>query len=98
MNKYKIILLSLFIANLVFLSFAYANENWMAEFDYVCGKTEESMDMSIEELKDMVDRCKRLKPLIENSEHPQKKILLKRLENCKKLYIYMIDVRTQQGK
>lgn len=76
----------------------YADEDWKTEFDNLCGKTEESMTMKVDELKDLVARCDKLKPIIEGSDHPQKKIFLKRLEMCKKLFSYMVEVKEKEGK
>jgi hypothetical protein len=75
-----------------------AQENWRTEFDNLCGKTEESMTMKLEELKDLVIRCDKLKPAIEASDNPQKKVFLKRLEMCKNLFSYMVEVREKERK
>lgn len=80
------------------LLFTYADEDWRTEFDYICGKTEESMTMKLEELKDLITRCEKLKPVIENLDHPQKKVFLKRIEMCKNLFGYMLEVREKEKK
>ncbi len=95
-KKYTSIILIICNIFICSSSIAFAVEEWIAEFDYLCGKTDESLNLKIEELQQLVDRCDKLKTLIENSEHPQKKIYLKRLENCRKLFIYMISVREKQ--
>lgn len=75
---------------------AYAAEEWREEFDYVCGKTDDTMDMKAEELKDLAARCDKLRPIIEGSESPQKKVLLKRLDMCRNLFLYMIEVKEKK--
>lgn len=82
--------------NLVFVIHAFSQENWRVEFDNLCGKTEETMTMKTEELKDLIDRCDKLRPVIENSESPQRQLFLKRLEKCRNLFVYMLEVKEKQ--
>lgn len=93
-----IIFLTFTLICLLILAYAYANEDWRTEFDNLCGKTEESMTMKIDELRDLVSRCDKLKPVIEASNDPQKKIFLKRLEMCRNLFSYMIEAKEKEGK
>lgn len=84
------------LVHLFFVSYVFADENWRVEFDNLCGKTEETMTMKTEELKDLIDRCDKLRPIIENSETPQKQLFLKRLEKCRNLFAYMLEVKERQ--
>lgn len=70
---------------------ANAEESWRAEFDRLCGKSEQSMSLGIEELRDLVARSEKLKPEIEASANPQKKVILKRLEACQKVFAFVIE-------
>lgn len=79
-------------------SAAVAEDAWRAEFDVLCGKTDESMTMKDEELQDLVVRCDKLLPLIEQSDHPQKKLFIKRLEKCRNLFMYVREVRSKEKK
>jgi hypothetical protein len=63
--KKAIIFYTLAIICLIAICYAYAGEDWRDEFDNLCGKTEESMTMNVDELKDLVARCEKLKPIIE---------------------------------
>lgn len=95
----KSILLSAFALIALFAWFhAYAQESWRAEFDDICGRTEQSMTMTLEELKALVVRCDKLKQEIEAMEIPQKSIILKRLEKCRKLFGYMVEVKENEQK
>lgn len=94
--KKLVIFLSLVVIFLFFALYIHASEDWRPEFDYLCGKTDEAMTMKMEELKDLVVRCDKLKPVIEASNHPQKKVFLKRLEACKNLFSYMIEGKEQE--
>jgi hypothetical protein len=70
---------------------ALAEEAWRAEFDRLCGRTEESMGLPAAELRDLAARCDKLKPQIEASADPQKKVFLKRLEACRKVFVFVIE-------
>lgn len=74
---------------------AGGEEAWRAEFDRVCGKTEQSMTLPVEELRELVDRCRKLKPQIEAGASPQKKIFLKRLEACEKVFAFVLEASTK---
>lgn len=70
---------------------ALAEEDWRAEFDRLCGKTEQSMSLPVGELRELVARCEKLKPRIEASASPQKTVFLKRLEACRKVFSFVIE-------
>lgn len=95
--KKKIIFFVFIVMHVQFFD-AYANEEWRADFDNLCGKTEEAMTFKPEELKDLVARCDKLKPLIEKCDQPQKKIFLKRLEMCRNLYSYVLEMKERKGQ
>ncbi len=74
------------------VSFAYSEDAWLPEFEDLSGKTQDVGAFSKEELKALVARCEKLKPLIEQSDNPQKPVYLFRLEKCRKLFAYMLDL------
>ena len=80
------------LVSLLACASANAEDAWRAEFDRLCGKSEQSMSLSIEELRDLAARCDKLRPEIEASANPQKKVILKRLEACQKVFAFMIEV------
>ena len=69
---------------------AHAQE-WKDEFDDICGKTTNAMSLSPEELKALIDRCKKLRVTIEQLEESQKKVYLKRLSLCQDLFSYVLQ-------
>lgn len=75
------------------VSSVQAAENWKAEFEEVCGKTDDSMGMTKDELKALLARCDKLKPLIEAQEETVRKVYLKRLQMCRDLFAYVYDVK-----
>ncbi|MCM2360004.1 MAG: hypothetical protein NDI77_17765 [Geobacteraceae bacterium] len=74
---------------------ALAEEGWKAEFDEVCGKSDDSMNLSQDELKALMARCDRLKPLIEAQEETVRKVYLKRLQMCRDLLAYVHEVKSR---
>jgi len=64
---------------------------WKDEFDDICGKTSNSMNLSREELKGLIDRCNKLRVVIEQLEETQKKVYLKRLSLCQDLFSYVLQ-------
>ena len=79
--------------SLSLVSSAQAEENWKAEFEEVCGKTDDSMSMTKEELKALLDRCDKLKPLIEAQEETTRKVYLRRLQMCRDLLAYVFEAK-----
>lgn len=78
-----------------------AQETWRKEFDDVCGKTEDAMSFSPEELTDLIRRCDALRPQIEKSEklnETGKKVYLGRLRMCRGLYAYVLDEKKKERK
>jgi hypothetical protein len=82
----------LMLVSLLACASASAEEAWRAEFDRLCGKSEQSMSLSVEELRELAARCEKLKPEIEASANPQKEVILKRLEACRKVFAFVIEV------
>jgi hypothetical protein len=75
---------------------AFAQEDWKTEFDAVCSKTQHAMKFSIEELKDIIVRCDKLKPLIKKLNGPVKKISLRKLKKCRDLYQFVLESKQAQ--
>jgi len=73
---------------------ALAGEDaWRTEFDAVCGQSENSMNMTVAELKGALGRCDALKEQIEKLEATPRKVYLRRLQMCRNLLEYMLDSR-----
>jgi hypothetical protein len=85
----SIAMMSLFIAT----SVSFAEDAWIAEFEDLCGMTDLSDSLTIEVLKSLIERCDKLKPVIESSDNAQKKVYIFRLDKCKRLFAYTIEVR-----
>jgi len=70
---------------------AYAQEDWKKEFDDICSKTQDAMAFSPGELRSLVERCNRLRPLIEKLDETRRKVYLKRLQMCRDLFSFVLE-------
>jgi hypothetical protein len=72
---------------------SYAEENWKASFEEVCGKVQGADSMSEQEIKAMMDMADKLMPVIQASSDPGKKVFLIRLKRCRGVYEFMLDTK-----
>ena len=73
---------------------AYAQpQNWRSEVDEICSKTQDAAALTSEELKQLIERCDKLKEQIETLDETQRKVFLKRLQMCRDLYMFMLEVK-----
>ncbi|WP_224960459.1 hypothetical protein [Geomonas subterranea] len=70
-----------------------AEEAWQATFDDTCARSNQAMAMSVQELRDLLDRCDALRKVIETQEESVRKVYLKRLSLCRNLYAYMLEYK-----
>lgn len=75
---------------------AQAQEDWRAEFDEICSKTTDSMQLPTEEVKSLIERCDKLKPRIEKLDESTRKVYLKRLDGCRNLFVFILDTRANK--
>jgi len=75
---------------------AHAQEDWKKEFEDICSKTQDAMVFSAEELKSLLGRCDKLKPLIERLEESQRKVYLRRLQMCRDLFFFMLETKEKK--
>ena len=71
-----------------------AQDDWKKEFEDICSQTEDSMSLSPDELKGLVDRCEALKPRIEKLDETQRKVYLKRLQMCRDHLVFVIESKS----
>ena len=77
-------------------STSLAQEEWKAEFDAVCSKTDVAMTLSVGELKDLVAQCVQMKARIEGQEESTRKVYLRRLQMCGDLYKYVLENKERE--
>src|SRR5512135_3033639 len=75
---------------------AYAEEDWKKEFEDICGKTQDAMAYSPEELKGFIDRCDKIRPLIEKLDQTQRKVYLRRLQMCRNLFAFALESKEKK--
>jgi len=75
---------------------ALAQEAWLQEFNDICSKTQETAILSSNELKNLVARCDTLKPLIDKLPETQKKVYLKRLQNCRDFFVFALESKSDK--
>jgi Spy/CpxP family protein refolding chaperone len=73
-------------------------ESWQQEFDAVCGKTQDAMSLTAEQLKSLVQRCDALEPRIEKLDETRRKVYLRRLKQCRGLYAYVLESKNVDSK
>ena len=78
------------------LGTAYAEDSWKQEFADICSQTENSMSLTKEELKTLIERCDALKPRIEKLDEAPRKVYLKRLKMCRDLLAFVLDTKMQK--
>ncbi len=75
---------------------AHAQEDWKKEFEEVCSKTQDAMLLGTDELKNLVERCDKLRPRVETLEEPARKVYLKRLQLCRDLFSFVLESKQKK--
>ncbi len=70
---------------------AEGREQWKQEFDDVCSRTSDAMNLQPAELKQLIDRCNALQPSIEVLDETQKKVYSKKLKMCRDLFAFALS-------
>jgi hypothetical protein len=107
MNTIKIVIAALLTASATFVFIspavmlvsarvAYAQDDWKTEFETVCARTQETAGMGTDELKNLVERCDKLKPSIEKLDETQRKVYLRRLKMCRDLYAFVLETKEKK--
>lgn len=97
MNKIAAVLIIGFIG-FIFCHNVNAEQDWKAEFDDICSKTNDAMSLAKEEIKSLIERCDKLKPTIEKLDESTKKVYLKRLQMCRDMLVFTLESKEQREK
>ena len=73
-----------------------AVKDWKREFEEVCGKTQDALQLSDANLETLLRRCDDLKPEIDKRPEAERKVYLKRLAACRNLFAYVLESRAKQ--
>jgi hypothetical protein len=68
------------------------------EFDDVCGRTQDAMLLTKDELRDLMRRCDALVPKLTKLDETQRKVYKRRLEQCRGLFAYVLDTKKDSDK
>jgi hypothetical protein len=72
---------------------AAADEEWLAEFEAICARTQDAMTLATDELRALVARCDRLRPKVDALDPTRRKVYQRRLQQCRDLYRFVLDSR-----
>ncbi len=92
-KKHLILLALIFFVFGIFTNSRHtcAEDSWKAEFEDICSKTDIAMTFTREELNTLINRCDKLKPIIERLDESQRKVYLKRLKMCRDLFKFALE-------
>ncbi len=92
----KVISLFLLIFLISFFSITLA-QDWKKEYEEICSKTADVMALSIDELRELISRCDKLRTIIEGLEDDStRRVYLKRLQMCRDLYNFALEQKLQK--
>jgi hypothetical protein len=75
---------------------AHGQDDWRKTFNEVCGKTQNAMAYSPEELRDFIADSDLLLLDIDRLREPERTIYLKRLKRCKGLFVYVLESKEKK--
>ncbi len=71
-------------------------EDWRVEFEAVCSQTDASMNLTSEELAQLISRCDKLVERIGAEAEVVRRVYLKRLKNCRELFAFVLASRSAE--
>ncbi|MDW7771692.1 MAG: hypothetical protein SCH71_02275 [Desulfobulbaceae bacterium] len=80
-------------------SAAFAQGDWKQQFAEVCGKTQNAMELSKDDLRNSIERCNKLEQRLHELNGPEgseKKVYAHRLKMCKDLYVFTLEHKEKQ--
>jgi hypothetical protein len=92
----RIFLVTGFVCLWLLPAVAWCAEPWLADFEDICGKTDQAMALTLPELDLLLQRCGALQKVIETQEESVRKVYLKRLLMCRNLYAYMVEFKRSE--
>lgn len=75
---------------------AYAGDEWKKDFDDICSRTQDATSYDENQLTDLVERCDKLRPLIEKLGDTERRFYLKRLKMCRDLFAYALELKKRK--
>ncbi len=75
---------------------AHGADDWRAEFDDVCSKTDIAMSLSKSEILALTTACDKLQKVIDGLDETERKVFQKRLQMCKNLYLFVLEAKRNE--
>ena len=66
-----------------------------AEFDRICGQVQVAPSLSEAEIRLLIEACRALREALLQSENPQAKVFLKRIQMCEDFFEYSLEVQSE---
>ena len=66
-----------------------------AEFDRICGQVQVAPSLSEAEIRLLIEDCRALREALLQSENPQAKVFLKRIQMCEDFFEYSLEVQSE---
>jgi len=73
--------------------YAAAQAPWQQEFDDLCSKTMEAMNLPLAELHQLIARCDKFQSVINTMDETQRKVYQRRLKMCRDMYVFALESR-----
>jgi len=67
--------------------------DWHKEFEEICSMVQAGDALTVDELKDLIERTDKLMEEIEKLDIPSKKVYLFRLKKCRKFFNYILELK-----
>lgn len=72
-------------------------QDWKREYEDICSKTSGVMALGVDELKELISRCDKLKIVIEKLEDDStRRVYLKKLQMCRDLYNFALEQKIME--
>jgi hypothetical protein len=68
-------------------------ETWKADFERLCGYTEEATNLSTDQIKELIVESDNLLKRIQKVDLPEKKVYIFRLKKCRNFFEYILTLR-----
>ena len=100
--KYAVMLRHLMLVGCLTLCIAshtaYGEDAWRTDFDAACAQSNDAMALSVNELKQLIEKCDQLQKVIDKQEETVRKVFLKRLQLCRNLYVFVLESKMEGQK
>ena len=66
-----------------------------ADFDRICAQVQVAPSLTEAEIRSLIEGCRALREALLQSENPQAKVFLKRLQMCEDFFEYSLEVQSE---